>query len=190
MDETGHWLSDLAASLPQSHDIALIGTDVATARFSQASESSKITFTSQSIIKPWPSEWHNSFDLVHQRLVLGACGAFSHKEAIMNLAELVKPGGWIQMIEPDQVCGVNDGPAMHDFIVLVAWVFVSMGGTISYTAHIKEWLEDVGLTDVQERGIPLFLGAASPKRELAARTALSTAKAMEPLVLYAKSKIY
>ncbi|MCJ1380197.1 hypothetical protein MMC17_003300 [Xylographa soralifera] len=185
----GHWLSDLAASLPQSHSATFIGTDIKTANFPQGSEASNIIFKSQSIIQPWPVEWHNSFDLVHQRLVLGACGAFPHREAVTNLAGLLKPGGWIQMIEPDQVSGVNDGPAMHDFIELVSWVFVSMGGTVSYAAHIGEWLKDLGFTDVQERGIPLFLGAANPKKELIARTALSTAKAMEPLVAYAKSSM-
>ena len=95
------------------------------------------------------------------------------------------------MIECDQVCGINDGPAMHEFIDLGAWVFVSvMGGTISYAGHLKEWMEERGLTDVQDRGVPLLLGAANPKKELAARTALSTALAMEPLIAYANSKIY
>ena len=93
------------------------------------------------------------------------------------------------MIECDQVCGINDGPAMHEFIVLVSWVFVSvMSGTISYAGHLKEWMEEIGLEKVQDRGIPLFLGATNPKKELVPRTALSTAQAMEPLIAYAKSK--
>ncbi|MCJ1352281.1 MAG: hypothetical protein MMC33_002265 [Icmadophila ericetorum] len=187
----GQWLIDLAASLPGGHDVKLVGTDISPAKFPQTPEPFKIGFTTQSIKEPWPSKWHNSFDLVHQRLVLGACGSFSHKQAVKNLIELVKPGGWIQMIECDQVCGINDGPAMHEFIDLVSWVFVSvMGGTISYAGHLKEWMEELGLTDVQDRGVPLLLGAANPKKELAARTALSTALAMEPLIAYANSKIY
>ena len=164
----------------------LIGTDITPAKFPPLPETSNITLTTQSITKPWPPSWQRTFDLVHQRLVLGACGPFPHLTAVQNLAALVKPGGWLQIIECDQVCGVADGPAMHDFIVLVSWVFVSMGGSVSYAAHVREWMEAAGLTEVQERGIPLFLGRANEDEELGRRTALSTARAMEPLVAYAK----
>ncbi|KAK8119956.1 uncharacterized protein PG998_004582 [Apiospora kogelbergensis] len=140
----GYWLQDLLGTYPRLVDGTLVGTDVTAAKFPKHGAPQPISLQIQSITQPWPSEWKHSFDLVHQRLVLGACGSFPHATAVRNLAELVKPGGWIQLIEPDQTCGIQDGPAMRDFIKLVTWVFERMGGHARYAYDVKRWLLDAG----------------------------------------------
>lgn len=160
------------------------------AKFPKDSLPSSIYLQIQSITEPWPEEWKGTFDLVQQRLTLGACGTFPHGQAVKNLAELVKPGGWIQLIEPDQTCGVKDGPAMNDFITLVTWVFDMMGGGARYAYDIKQWLQEAGLVNVKELSIPLFLGASVSDKGLAERTARSTADAMLPLLKYLKGNVF
>ncbi|KAI1823900.1 S-adenosyl-L-methionine-dependent methyltransferase [Xylaria intraflava] len=186
--EDGYWLQDLASRYPIATDATLVGTDITDFKIRKNLDASSITFQIQSITSPWPQEWKRSFDLVHQRLVLGACGGFPFAEAIKNLSGLVKPGGWIQLVEPDQTCGISDGPAMRDFITLVTAVFEHMGGHVRYAYGIKTWLEEAGMVDIEERGIPLFLGAAIPDENLAKRTAWSTANAMLPLLKYFEMK--
>ena len=145
--------------------------------------SSPICLEIRSITCPWPKELHGSFDPVQQRLVLGACGGFPFSEAIKNLAELVKPGGCIQLIEPDQTSGIPDGPVMGQFIELVTWVFEAVGGHTRYP-YGKKWLREAGVVDVEERSIPLFLGAQNKESNLVARNARSTADAMILLIRY------
>ncbi|KAI0401585.1 S-adenosyl-L-methionine-dependent methyltransferase [Xylaria palmicola] len=184
----GYWLLDLISRHRSLTEATLIGTDVTDVKFPKSADSASVSFHVQSITKPWPQEWKQSFDLVQQRLVLGACGSFPFAEAVKNLTELVKPGGWIQLIEPDQTCGVTDGPAMRDFITLVSWVFENMGGNVRYAYEVKGWLQEAGMVEVEERSIPLFLGASIPDPELAKRTARSTADAMIPLLKYLEAK--
>ncbi|KAI3326351.1 S-adenosyl-L-methionine-dependent methyltransferase [Xylariaceae sp. AK1471] len=184
----GYWLLDLVSRHPTLKDATLMGTDITDAKFPKNEDSATVSFHVQSITKPWPQEWKRGFDLVQQRLVLGACGSFPFAESIKNLTELVKPDGWIQLIEPDQTCGVGDGPAMRDFITLVSWVFENMGGHVRYAYDIKGWLQEAGMVDIEERSIPLFLGAGIPDQELARRTARSTADAMIPLLKYLEVK--
>lgn len=182
-------MEDLLERHPQLQRATLIGTDISEAKFPKTKAPTPIHLEIQSITSPWPKEWHGTFDLVQQRLVLGACGSFPFGEAIKNLAGLLKPGGWIQLIEPDQTCGVADGPAMCQFIELVTWVIEAMGGHTRYASSIKQWLRDAGVVDVEERSIPLFLGALNPDRDLAERTARSTADAMIPLIRYAEGDV-
>ncbi|KAI1422002.1 S-adenosyl-L-methionine-dependent methyltransferase [Xylaria sp. FL1777] len=184
----GYWLLDLITRHSALKNAILMGTDIQDAKFPKDSSTSSISFHVQSITKAWPTEWKRSFDFVHQRLVLGACGSFPFDEAVDNLAELVKPGGWIQLIEPDQTCGITDGPAMRDFITLVTFVFEDMGGHVRYAYDVKRWLLEAGMVDVEERSIPLFLGASIPDKDLARRTARSTADAMLPLLKYLEMK--
>ncbi|RYP43673.1 hypothetical protein DL768_009791 [Monosporascus sp. mg162] len=184
----GYWLQDLLERNPQLREGTLVGTDVTNVRFPKGGVAPLISLQTQSITEPWPQEWKGNFDLVQQRLVLGACGSFPFAEATKNLAELVRPGGWIQMIEPDQICGIDDGPAMRDFITLVTWVFEDMGGNARYAYDMKRWVQEAGIVDVEERSVPLFLGAKNPDPDLAKRTARSSADAMVPLLKYLEVK--
>jgi len=63
----------------------------------------------QNINDSWPQDWHNSFDLIHQRHTLAGAGPWT-KEAVNSLTKLVKHGGWIQLTEAEQIIGKSDCP--------------------------------------------------------------------------------
>ncbi|MCJ1434632.1 hypothetical protein MMC27_004001 [Xylographa pallens] len=71
------------------------------------------------------------------------------KIAVAHLTELVRPGGWIQLIEAENLIGEEDGPAMHDFLKLMKDVFTAMGAKVTMARHVRNWLE--GIVNVQER---------------------------------------
>jgi len=95
----GYFLSAIAPNLPSSS--TFVGTDIEP-RFFSARLPDNISLHVQSITDPWPTSWLNTFDLVHQRLVLAICQPAAAQRAIEALLELVVPGdGWIQLVEAD-----------------------------------------------------------------------------------------
>jgi hypothetical protein len=80
---------------------ALVGTDIVPTYFPMPETLAKgFEFGVQSITAPWPDADKSSFDLVHQRMALFATGA-ELEAAVAGLIDLVKPGGWIQMVDAD-----------------------------------------------------------------------------------------
>lgn len=49
--------------------------------------------------EPWRITWQGAFDLVHSRMALPGIGLFPIEDVVKNLVALVKPGGWIQLVE-------------------------------------------------------------------------------------------
>ncbi|KAI3390304.1 hypothetical protein diail_10311, partial [Diaporthe ilicicola] len=181
----GTWIRDLAASTaPVRHEFC--GTDINPTEF-PAEVPDGTTYQAQDINKPWPSDWHERFDLVHQRLVLVGSGSKQH-EALQSLARLVKPGGWIQLIEatnkhPSTGCG----PKMHDFIDLTISVFQQMGADLNVGDSLPLWLEKEGFTDIKHLDIEMKMGAQNPDKELARRGVFSMSIATRGLTQFAKT---
>lgn len=122
---------------------------------------------------------------MHQRLTLPGAGKFQ-KLAVQQLAALVKPGGWIQLIEAENIQHADDGPCMHDFITFKRAVFTGMGANLQLTTDIPVWLGEVGFTNVQSELFWMELGAANTDAELGARGVYTTRRLVEALVPYAR----
>lgn len=122
---------------------------------------------------------------MHQRLTLPGAGAFQ-KLAVQQLAELVRPGGWIQLIEAENIPHAVDGPCMRDFITFKRAVFTGMGANLRLTKDIPGWLGEVGFGDVQSELFWMELGAANGDGELGRRGVYSTKRLVEALVPFAR----
>ena len=136
--------------------------------------------------KPWPTEWHDYFDIVHQRLALVGAGPGA-RNVVKNLTELVKPGGWIQLIEGENIIDETDGPAMHDFLKLMKDVFTLMGAEVTFAKNMSGWLKAIGFEHVQERLVDVYMGASNKDPQLAQQGVNSTSVACGGLVDFAKS---
>jgi hypothetical protein len=75
-----------------------IGTDIEDAYFPKHPPAD-MSYFRQSMTEDWPKEWNGTFDFVHTRLAIPNCGTTPLPEAVKRLINLVKPGGWIQLIE-------------------------------------------------------------------------------------------
>ena len=162
-----------------------VGTDIDASKFPENPESGA-SYRVQDINKPWPEDWQSSFDVVHQRLALVGGGP-NAQNALKSLSALVKPGGWIQLIEAENVLTHGDGPAMHNFVGLMKDIFTVMGCSLKLSQELSGWLKEDGFVDVQERVVPVQLGATNPKPELAKRGVYSTGVAAAGLVHFGKS---
>lgn len=184
----GAWLRDLQSSVPTSNNNTYIGTDIEPELFPSQLPAGT-TLLSQDITKPWPSDGHNSFDLVHQHLGLAGSGPHPIQDVVANLAQLVKPGGWIELVELDVDEPKDAGPALRDFIRLLREIFTPVGMGGNFAAKMHRWLHAAaGFEDIEERFVECKGGARNPKLELVSKSINGTCDAIEPLIAMATSK--
>jgi hypothetical protein len=147
-----------------------------------------MTLLAHDFTKPWPNDWHASFDLVHQRLGLAGSGPMPMQDVVTNLAGLVKPGGWIELVELDIGSPKDAGPALTDFIQLLREIFTLIGLGGNFTLKMRELLKTAGLEDVEERFVDFKVGAKSSRPDLVAKSINGTCDAIDPLIATAKSE--
>ena len=111
------------------------------------------------------------------------------RPAVDALAALVKPGGWIQLLEADH-SGPNEheSPAMWDAFRLIKELFKAMGAGSEYARELGEWLREGGVEGVGERVLDVPLGRKNPKKELAAMGVRSFMSAVAGLVEVARGE--
>ncbi|ORX94826.1 hypothetical protein BCR34DRAFT_498959 [Clohesyomyces aquaticus] len=180
----GTWVRDLAISTACMHH-ELVGTDIDPSHFPDHPPAG-MTFRVQDFTKPWPVEWRQSFDLVHQRLSLGNGGTIL-RQVVWNLCSLVKPGGWIQLIECSHKLPEENGPAMRGFVTVLEGVQASIGVDIEFDEKIAGWLKEAGFGDIEERLVEVKLGASNPNPQLAELGILSTISAARALANYGQT---
>lgn len=163
----GLWLED-ASTLLQSP--TLVGTDVSPTAF-PAKRPPNTEFHVQSISDPWPTEWRDSFDLVHQKLVIACVPPDEGRQALYRLIDLAKPGtGWVQFTEgslehltPEQR---KQYPVLARFQSLVAEMLPHFRWNPRPGKLVRQWLEEYGLQEVQEKVMEIPIGAGNPDPKL------------------------
>lgn len=103
---------------------------------------------------PFPDE---SFDFVHQRLLVGALPAAGWPRDVQELARLTRPGGWVELVEAAPV--PSGGPALAQ---LMEWLVVACdrrGLDALVGPKIGGLLTNVGLVAVRYHEVPLPVGS-------------------------------
>lgn len=185
---TGTWIRGLQSSGPPTPPHVFVGIDIDGSKFPK-NPPAGTTYYVQDINKPWPAEWKNSFDIVHQRLTLVGAGP-NGQGALKSLSELVKPGGWIQLIEAENILGDSDGPAMHDFVQVMKDIFTFVGASLQLSHLMSDWIKEDGFIHIEERLVTCQMGVTNQNSQLAKQGVYSTGVAATGLVGFAKSKLY
>jgi hypothetical protein len=180
----GFWMFDLRNDIGSEHGHQFVGIDIDETRFPLKSPED-VTSHVQDVNEPWPEPWKGSFDLVHQRLDLSAAG--SRPQAVVNsLLELVKPGGWVQIVDAEYICADDDGPVTHQVMALLREIFARMGVPPDYIRRASGWLKEAGFVNVDDELAPTCLGAKVPDSALREQSVGSACVALEGLVMHAK----
>ncbi|KAI9737714.1 MAG: hypothetical protein M1818_005718 [Claussenomyces sp. TS43310] len=96
---TAIFLLDLAKTLPA--DAQLYGFDISTAQFpAPEARPSNVFLHEHSVTNPFPEDYHGYFDIVAVRLITAGLRGDDWDAAVKNLNVLLKPGGYLQWIEP------------------------------------------------------------------------------------------
>ncbi|EEA28391.1 hypothetical protein TMatcc_003278 [Talaromyces marneffei ATCC 18224] len=102
---TGVWLRDVQSYLdttyPSKNKRYYHGFDISDEQFPKDRGDGSIQFSLQNILEPFPSEHHGRYDLVHVRLLVAALKEPEYKQAVANIATLLKPGGHFQWEDLD-----------------------------------------------------------------------------------------
>ncbi|KAI1460476.1 S-adenosyl-L-methionine-dependent methyltransferase [Annulohypoxylon moriforme] len=151
----GYWLSQIQAALKDSASATLIGTDLQN-RFPDPPRQG-ISLRIQNINAPWPEEWKGSFDYVHQALVLFQAGT-KQREAVAAIGELVKPGGWIELMEPEYEKKDGDGKAFGEFQDMMAELWGMRGVKSDFAKGVEGLVKQAGFVDVREELLPVGIG--------------------------------
>ncbi|KAF2789633.1 hypothetical protein K505DRAFT_91362 [Melanomma pulvis-pyrius CBS 109.77] len=182
----GLWLRDVQATIAQPH--AYVGTDIVQAFFPQPAPPG-LSFHNQSITQDWPDDWQASFDYVHQRLTLAGAGQHPVKQCVSRLAGLVKPGGWVELVEADFTGDSSNGPAMQQFEAMMRNMLDKVGAGYAYATPLKSYLEDAGLVNVQEKSFDITYGAACPNAHVAKKGSAHLVTAATGLRDFTKSQV-
>ncbi|KAI8966100.1 S-adenosyl-L-methionine-dependent methyltransferase [Daldinia sp. FL1419] len=168
----GFWLSQFQASLQDPDSATLVGTDLQD-RFPDPPRPG-INLQIQDINEPWPESWKSTFDYVHQTLVLFQAGP-KKREAISSLGELVKPGGWIELMEPQyEATDESHGPAYKQFLDMLSELWAMRGTNSSFAAELEDMVKDAGFVDVQSVLLPIGIGPKHKDPKLADISVQST----------------
>ncbi|KAH7322507.1 putative methyltransferase [Stachybotrys elegans] len=164
----GYWLGDLVSELGQPETCELIGGDITPERFPE-NPPHGIKLYAQDSAGPYPEDWLGSFDLVHQRLTLVGVGPKA-KECVLEMLKLVKPGGWIQLVEIENTNEPN-GPCTNLLGYMVIELGKALGSDLTYRdGGMEKWIAEAGFRRVGHMIAPVCLGAECHEPKLKEQT--------------------
>jgi len=124
---------------------------------------------------------------VHQRFALAAAGGGA-KTALNNLGALVKPGGYIQLVESDMYNPHSrNGRSAEEFFGLMRSMFNLFGAPTTLAQDIVRWVREAGFEDVQEHKTVARFGANNASDDLAEKAIFSAGVAVTSLLQMAKT---
>ncbi|KAL4783845.1 methyltransferase family protein [Aspergillus varians] len=147
----GTWLNDLPRQLP-NFDLQLSGVDIGSTLFPP---SSIADLRAHDIRTPFPESWgwNESFDVVHQRLLIWGIKSAEWLGVVRNLSTVIRPGGYIQLVEaewidPDHPASPETRPNLSKQAALQVWSTESFGMDIHIAYKLEDLLRDAGFEDV------------------------------------------
>ncbi|KAF2686128.1 hypothetical protein K458DRAFT_387139 [Lentithecium fluviatile CBS 122367] len=107
-------------------------------------------------------------------------GGPMQKQIVSTPDDLVKPGGWIQLIE-----ATNESHESHGLAVaIVGGIYSAFSSSLKLTKELLEWLKELGFEDVQYHDIDTKLGPLNPNLHLAKQGVYSTAVTAKSVAYY------
>lgn len=162
----GTWLYDISTLFPPETE--MVGFDIAPELYRSPDDlPPNVKLVPGDLTKDLPAEWNQKFDLVHQRFICPAFPGATVKEFIGKLMACVKPGGWIQLVEPAADENVA-GPDAAGFAVLHRLAAMFMGSPNPKDAIVAA-LKEGGFINVGIESLDIVVGVYQSNKELDAR---------------------
>ena len=163
----GLWMVDVSATYPNAQ---FVGTDILQKHFEQLQNiPASITFKIQSVMDEWPTADKDAYDLVHQRYCLAMFSPVKGEGIVKRLFELVKPGGYIQLVDANLVGydGGEEHPGMTRLMQFIKRAFTEAGMNPAPGPSLAAWLGKAGATDIEETVFSFPMGrlAATPQAQ-------------------------
>ena len=165
----GYFLYDLESQLVHPDSTELVGTDIVDYP-DTIGLPKNIKLYKQNILENWPKDWEGTFDFVHQRTVMVNVPTFEEGVEVMErLIKLVKPGGWIQIVDgamPTDPIDECDLPSMKIFKTIGTFL-KGIGLNPMAGNQIFDMLDRAGgLRIMGRKDVASKLGKGAPSEEL------------------------
>ncbi|KAJ4292542.1 hypothetical protein N0V90_009205 [Kalmusia sp. IMI 367209] len=161
----GLWMMDVAKQYPNA---TFVGTGILPKHFEQLKDlPPSISFKIQSVLKEWPKEDRDAYDLVHQRYCLAMFSPEKDKVIVSRLFELVKPWGYLQLVDANLLGydGGNAHPGMTRMMNFMQRSFTEANMNPAPGSNLAAWATVAGAVDVHEEifSFPMGRLAATEK---------------------------
>ncbi|KAF9070011.1 S-adenosyl-L-methionine-dependent methyltransferase [Rhodocollybia butyracea] len=143
---TGIWLLDLAREVHPS--VSLTGIDISQRLF-PTQHPQNVTFAVHSVTD-LPESWSNKFKLINQRLLCGALTPEQWGTVLEELYRVLKPGGWIQLLETGPEATISGGP-MRPYMDALTTASINKGLALDLNRTLGRRLKDAGFVSIQEQ---------------------------------------
>lgn len=125
---------------------------------------SNVSLVPGDLSKDLPAEWTMRFDLVHQRFLFPGFSISTIEKFLERLTRCVKPGGWIQLIEPAANENVSGpGPSAFTSLHQIANVFMQCPNP---KEAILSQLRTIGFININIQTLDIVIGKFQDNREL------------------------
>ncbi|HEU5348271.1 MAG TPA: class I SAM-dependent methyltransferase, partial [Ktedonobacterales bacterium] len=150
---TGRWCIEMAALFPQAN---VVGLDITSPPVVEADapRPANFVFVAGNMLEGLPFA-DNSFDFVHQRLVIAALPTAQWLQQTQELLRVTRPGGWVELVEGDSLTGGPGLQTLNDIGVLFT---EKRGMALNNASRIGEYLRLAGARQVEQRTIRLPVG--------------------------------
>ncbi|KAF8211891.1 S-adenosyl-L-methionine-dependent methyltransferase [Mycena galopus ATCC 62051] len=152
----GLWIMDLASTIDSS--VPMIGVDIEPRLFPD-SPPKNIEFRVESVTN-LPSDWTDTFSLVHQRLLILALQVPQWSQAIQEIYRVLRPGGWVQLAEstPWHEDKYPGKPCMEKLCAIYRRLAESRNLYVDCAYDIPKMLEKAGFVDIRSESRMQLMG--------------------------------
>ncbi|KAL7811110.1 S-adenosyl-L-methionine-dependent methyltransferase [Trichoderma gracile] len=159
----GTWLCDVSSLFPPETE--LVGFDIAAELYPPPETlPSNVSLVLGDLTKDLPAEWTADFDLVHQRFIFPSFPVETVEKILERLANCVRPGGWIQLVEPAANENVSGpGPSAFTTLHQIASLFMKCP---SPKEVILLQLTKLGFVNINVHSVDIVIGKFQDNREL------------------------
>jgi SAM-dependent methyltransferase len=150
---TGQWGFDLCDQFPKAH---VVGLDLVPGK---PRRQPRYHTVRANLLRdlPFPDD---RFDFVHQRLLVTAVPPPAWPALVGELVRVTRPGGWIELVEPQALQFDRTGPAMERFGQLARAAATRLGLDVTSIVYrsLDAYLRDAGAERVTREEVQLPVG--------------------------------
>jgi SAM-dependent methyltransferase len=146
---TGRWAKEVAAQFPRSN---VIGVDILPSAREQSAPN--VLFMQANLLEGLPFA-DNTFDYVHQRVLVLGIPADQWVGAVRELVRVTQPQGWIELAEPSYGFGAPALETMYQWMGSLAKLRnIDVGAVM----HLGDYLRSSRLRNIQSHRIDIPVG--------------------------------
>jgi ubiquinone/menaquinone biosynthesis C-methylase UbiE len=157
---TGRWAMEMARQFPDANvvgvDIAPPAADAADANDANDVRPDNYAFVQGNVLEHLPFA-DNSFDFVHQRLLVAAIPAARWPSVVAELLRVTRPGGWVELLEAESRLP-NAGPGLQTSMRWASALAGRRGIDPASASQVGEFLRLAGAERIATRTIALPVG--------------------------------